>query len=657
MQRIAFILRHMAIFCALGIASSALLASCGHIRNTADTEGPDTLASRLARLYTNGRALQRCGNYAQAIDSYKKCVLFNVAHPESVSDSAESYVCESLMQLMNSYQAMDEPEACVTFLDSLRHHPTPLLRTHCMRDIYSVSAYAMSRTDNTREAETLADSALGMTLHNPTPERLFRDYAYAAAVCFSNPKRQDDVERWSLKAIEQARLCGNTSGAQYVTSMLGTLYMRNKRLPDALRLYKQSRKEARRNNDKQGEAAACNALTELYLRWRIPKYANTYASRAVALSQDSNKSNSMIATQALLLKGQVMQQLGRNDSAIAFYKKAELTCKDLPYTCGKADAEYAIAAYYVEHAPQQELPTHIATLQRVAQNATAMLRAKAYYAQAEGLFKLHKDSQAETALDSMRHLLHSFDPPQYISIDYKRIIAHYTATANYERVKQYTDDMMAEYSAESDTEIRTMMYDNIVELKAAAEEQKINAMRLELENNRLYIWMVIAAFAITMAAFVTWMAYRRKMNRTQQQLMQARLSVLLDKLAKLSAEKEMATKRNAAQQSIAPATHDIAEDMNVVSTEMLVETGETSFRQRFERIYPNFVPTLRENAPNIGRREELHCMLIALGQDTHQVATVMGINYRSANMARYRIRQKLSLDKDDNLEQTIKSML
>lgn len=69
------------------------------------------------------------------------------------------------------------------------------------------------------------------------------------------------------------------------------------------------------------------------------------------------------------------------------------------------------------------------------------------------------------------------------------------------------------------------------------------------------------------------------------------------------------------------------------------------------------MPNLRERIPDLGRREELHCMLIYLGQDTHQTAYVLGINYRSANMARYRLRRKLGLETDDSLEDVLREII
>ena len=49
-------------------------------------------------------------------------------------------------------------------------------------------------------AEKMTLKALTLPLHRATPERYFRDYAYAAAVFYSNPEYQDEVIEWCHEA-------------------------------------------------------------------------------------------------------------------------------------------------------------------------------------------------------------------------------------------------------------------------------------------------------------------------------------------------------------------------------------------------------------------------------------------------------------------------
>jgi hypothetical protein len=67
--------------------------------------------------------------------------------------------------------------------------------------------YALSRTEMMKDAEETMLKALTLPLYSPTPERYFRDYAYAAAVFYSNPKYQKEVMNWCYEALRHAESC------------------------------------------------------------------------------------------------------------------------------------------------------------------------------------------------------------------------------------------------------------------------------------------------------------------------------------------------------------------------------------------------------------------------------------------------------------------
>ena len=110
---------------------------------------------------------------------------------------------EALVQLMNTYQSKGEPEACISALQEV-FKASPAIQEQCLRDYYSVLGYALSRTENMTEAEETMIKVFTFPLHFPTPERYFRDYAYAAAVFYSNPDYQKEVIYWCQEA------CGET---------------------------------------------------------------------------------------------------------------------------------------------------------------------------------------------------------------------------------------------------------------------------------------------------------------------------------------------------------------------------------------------------------------------------------------------------------------
>ncbi len=136
-------------------------------------------------LFKEARTLQREGRHDEAIEAFKGCLLQPVQEKEFSAEQIARY-SDVLVQLMNTFQSKGEPEACISTLQGL-YKISPILQNVCLRDYYSVLGYALSRTERMNEAEEMMLKAFATPLHSATPERYFRDYAYAAAVFYSDP--------------------------------------------------------------------------------------------------------------------------------------------------------------------------------------------------------------------------------------------------------------------------------------------------------------------------------------------------------------------------------------------------------------------------------------------------------------------------------------
>ena len=271
-------------------------------------------------LYRQARTLQREGKHDEAIEAFKS-YLTQPTNAQSLTDEELFIYTEALVQLMNSYQSKGEPEECITTLQEV-FNASPTLQKQCLRDYYSVLGYALSRTERMHEAEETITKALTLPLHRATPQRYFRDYAYAAAVFYSHPNYQDEVIDWCQEALQQAEQCKNTSGKQWVTAMLGSLYKRNGQLNKALDLYQQSVKEAQEKKDDLGVLNSLHTLIDLFLYWDIPEYANLYATEALRVERQMTMENPMVSAQTYINKGRTLLRLGILDSVPYYTEQA-----------------------------------------------------------------------------------------------------------------------------------------------------------------------------------------------------------------------------------------------------------------------------------------------------------------------------------------------
>ena len=80
------------------------------------------------------------------------------------------------------------------------------------------------------------------------------------------------------------------------------------------------------------------------------------------------------------------------------------------------------------------------------------------------------------------------------------------------------------------------------------------------------------------------------------------------------------------------------------------------FYAQAETLHEDFNAKLSENFPNLTQQERRLATLLRLGFSSKYIATLMNITSKSVEISRYRLRQKLGLEKGDNLVNFIKSI-
>ena len=83
-------------------------------------------------LFQQAKKLQKEQEYNKAIDTYKRCIAQPVVSSNLTDEELFIYT-ESLVQLMNSYQMLGEPEACISTLREL-YDTSAILQKQCKRD-------------------------------------------------------------------------------------------------------------------------------------------------------------------------------------------------------------------------------------------------------------------------------------------------------------------------------------------------------------------------------------------------------------------------------------------------------------------------------------------------------------------------------------------
>ena len=601
-------------------------------------------------LFREARALQREGKFDEAIAAFKN-YLTQPLDEDGLTNQEQFLHTEALVQLMNTFQSKGEPEACIATLQQV-FKASPAVQRHCLRDYYSVLGYALSRTEKMEEAEQTMLKVFTLPLQQATPERYFRDYAYAAAVFYSNPNYQNEVINWCEEALVQAELCKNTSGKQWVMAMLGSLYKRNGRLNKALDLFQQSKEEAQVREDDLGVLNSLHTLVDLFLYWDIPEYANIYASEAIRVEQNMTTKNPMISAQTYINKGRALHQLGEADSVAFYTEQARQHCQSLPYNSGMVDVDLLHGTFLTEKGGDS-LQLGIEELQQVTRQGTDANRAKAYHQLAQTYLKQGKNGMAEAMLDSMYTLLNQNDSPTYIQLDYQPILNHYLKTKNQKKVEQYVKLMFQEQQAFKAKRLSYNFVETIVDLQTEQKRQELKIIQLGQAYQHLWILIGISLLVIIISVTVGFFIYQKKQHAIQMKQADEKVNSLVEQLNQSNAEKDM----RAQEIKDFLKDKDNRQELESLTPAILQTEGESKFRQCFDVLYPYFLPRLREKLPSVTRREELLSMLIVLKQDNKRIAELLSIAPRSVLMLRHRFRQKIGMNTEYSLENFIEDIM
>jgi DNA-binding CsgD family transcriptional regulator len=220
-------------------------------------------------------------------------------------------------------------------------------------------------------------------------------------------------------------------------------------------------------------------------------------------------------------------------------------------------------------------------------------------------------------------------------------------------VEQYTAMMLQEQQALKQKRLHYNLIEAVVDSQTEQHRREMQIDQLERANQRLWMLVFVVLSLVAISVVAATLLRQRRAHRIQLQNADNKLASLAEELKQTTAEKEMMSQK----------FDEIMEDMDSrqelesLTPSVLQKKGESKFRQRFELLYPLFLPRLRERVPTITRREELLSMLIVLKQDNKEIAELLAIAPRSVLMLRHRFRQKIGLAADILLEDFIEDVL
>ena len=151
-------------------------------------------------------------------------------------------------------------------------------------------------------------------------------------------------------------------------------------------------------------------------------------------------------------------------------------------------------------------------------------------------------------------------------------------------------------------------------------------------------------------------ALHNAVEMKRQEVMNVALSIVeqrefLESLSETVKELEKVEDDKERERLIAELSSSIKQRLSYES-----DVDSQYFYAQAESLHEDFNVKLSENFPNLTQQEKRLATLLRLGFSSKYIATLMNITSKSVEISRYRLRQKLGLEKGDNLVNFIKSI-
>lgn len=194
------------------------------------------------------------------------------------------------------------------------------------------------------------------------------------------------------------------------------------------------------------------------------------------------------------------------------------------------------------------------------------------------------------------------------------------------------------------------------EFRYRLKETKKEVERLDVEKSQAKKIAVYEGMALLIGviagAVIMWFGLKRiRKAKVEKERQQHTIDEILSHQQKLNATIEDLNMR-----LNNPGSVEVIEKAVIsLNPTLLSGEDESEFRRAFNHLYPNFLSGLRTDFPSLTPNDELVCMMIYLKTPSIDIALCLGISRPSLNSIRYRIRKKLALDKETDLDTFIRS--
>jgi hypothetical protein len=445
---------------------------------------------------------------------------------------------------------------------------------------------------------------------------LIRNISYAQGVWHSRKGEFDRAHQYFSNALE---VCGRLEDGltESILRGIGFNLINIGRQQEAILYFKKSLAMAERKKRVLNMAIALSNLGGAYVALQQDDSAALVYKRLYHI--ELKHGNPLANPTMLTTLGMSYQNRGHLDSAYYFLHLGRHAAYEVNVPYAITQALDALGLYHLEARPDSALFYGRKLLKHINGTALVDMR-KTMYILSESHSKLKR-----------------FDSAFY----YQKKLQAYSDSVFQKNQSQQIAQLEAEFDLKNkEREIKRLDF---------ARQSEVFARNVFATGLVFVVIIAILVFAILRVGI-----------RARKKEIEAK-NLLLDNFTRKMVEKselveELRTQIEQFRSEITEPKERIENVSQILNSSILTEEDWEQFKGLFDQVHRNFFAELKLKHPNLTAAEVRIAALLKLNLSTREMASMLGISVESANKARYRLRKKLDLQPEQDLQEFIENV-
>lgn len=482
----------------------------------------------------------------------------------------------------------------------------------------------------------------------------------------------DQALEWNEKFIAKAEALGNQDFVAFGYALTGDLFLDKGQSELAAMNYLKAVRIYENSTDIARLGDAFRTLGTAQTSFQRYEDAQENLEKAIKIYIDLN--DQVYLSQAYRDLGYNYFQQEAYQAADDYYKKARFLSENVADTFGIAQALGNLSEIKYESLQYDSAKNYALESIRFFENIGNPLTIGTEYINlGKAYYKLEEYQNALKAFEQAKKLLEPIDVPGSLKFAYLGLSQVYEVFDDYDQAlpyyMQYVTISDSMFTVEKIKKLEEVQLIYNVEKKD--QEIAILSKDIELSNlRRQLLGLALAGLALIAGLIIYMQFMRRKKERKIEEERNRRQQAELQKkqLEKDQLERELASqvlqlcRKNEllarVQKEVKELTPNEASNRSdfkrlnrTIQSNLQSDEDWKQFLSTFEKVHPDFLKQLRQTTQSLSPAEQRLACLFRMNLSSKEIATLLNISDEGVKKARYRLRKKLNLPSEVNLQE------